>query len=97
MNPDQLTSEELRARLKLFASKNNLDKVAIVCIPSPTDENTAGAYLINPDVRIRNTVIVYRNWEIFRKIINFTYDNASVNELISEVSKAEKGKRKFSE
>jgi hypothetical protein len=93
MNPENKTEEEVQNLLEGFSKKNNLDKVALTYIPNPTDPETAGLYDINPDNKIRNTVIIYRNRGVFDKVINFKSDPASIQKLIASVEKAEHAKK----
>jgi protocatechuate 3,4-dioxygenase beta subunit len=93
MNPENKTEEEIENLLETFSEKNNLNNVALTYIPNPTDPETAGLYNINPDAKIRNTVIVYRNRGVFDKVINFKSDHASIQKLIVSVEKAEQTKK----
>jgi protocatechuate 3,4-dioxygenase beta subunit len=93
MNPENKTEKEVENLLAAFQQKNNLNNVALTYIPNPTDPGTAGLYNINPDNKIRNTVIVYRNRGVFDKVINFRSDPVSIQKLIASVERAEQAKK----
>ncbi|MFZ6013708.1 MAG: hypothetical protein ACOYXT_25440 [Bacteroidota bacterium] len=92
MNPDKKKRAEVESMLIGFAKKNELKKVAVTYIPEPTDPKTAGLYDINPDSKVRNTVIVYKSRGVFEKFVNFNADAASIGKLISAIDKAEAAK-----
>jgi protocatechuate 3,4-dioxygenase beta subunit len=92
MNPEGKSTAEMGTMLTAFSKENNLKKVAVTYIPNPTDPKTAGAYDINPDKKIKNTVIVYKSRGVFDKTINFTADPSSIEKLIASVRDAEQRK-----
>lgn len=89
MNPNQEPTSVVEDKLKRFAEKNELKKVAITYIPGPRDEDTAGLYKINPDAEIRNTVIVYKKRGAFAKQVNMTSTDDAIDELIKTVERAQ--------
>lgn len=93
MNPEEKSKDEIEKLLQDFSKKNDLSKVAVTYIPNPTDPDTAGLYDINPDKKVRNTVIVYKSRGVFDKTINFVCTESSIKELVAVVEKAEKTKK----
>jgi len=89
MNPEGKSKTEMESMLTEFSKKNELKKVAVTYIPNPTDPKTAGVYDINPDKKIRNTVIVYKSRGVFDKVINFSAEPSSIEKLIASVRDAE--------
>jgi hypothetical protein len=52
-------------------------------IASPTDEDTAGAYEINP--LAKNTVFVYKKRKVVAKWVNTEYDDGFINNVLREL------------
>jgi protocatechuate 3,4-dioxygenase beta subunit len=92
MNPGLETTSVVEDKLKRFAEKNELRKVAITYIPDPKDGDTAGLYNINPDSEVRNTVIVYKKRGAFAKQINMAATDEAINDLIKSVERAQSTK-----
>lgn len=88
MNPSRLNKNELENRLQQFARENKLQQVAILYIPSPEDEKTAGLYRINPSKGIRNTLFIYKNRRVFDKYINFDASQMNLSLLFGSNSRA---------
>lgn len=80
MNPDKLKKEDLIQHCRDQARRLKLDKLALTCVMSPTDRETAGAFRINPDKDVKNTVLVYSRRRVAYKIINLKPDG--LNDLI---------------
>ena len=87
MNPEGRSKEEMEKMLTDFSAKNELKKVAITYIPSPTDDETAGSYDINPDKQVKNTILVFKKRGVVDKKINFIATDASIRELLNSVEK----------
>ncbi len=92
MNPNQESSSVVEDKLKRFAEKNELKSVAITYIPGPEDEDTAGLYKINPDAKVKNTVIVYKKRGVFAKQVNMSSTDEAIGELINIVERAQSSK-----
>ena len=88
MNPSKWSKNELEGQLQQFAKENKLEQVAILYIPSPEDEKTAGLYRINPSNGIRNTLFVYKNRRVFDKYINLEASQANLSLLLKSISEA---------
>lgn len=92
MNPSLEPTAVVEEKLKRFAKKNELKKVAITYIPGPNDEDTAGLYKINPNTDVKNTVIVYKKRGTFAKQVNMAATEEAINELIKSVERAQSWK-----
>ena len=92
MNPEGKSKEEVEQLLTLFGQRAQLHKVAVAWVPSPTDASTAGLYKINPDHRIRNTVMVYKSRGVYDKSINLEATPANIQALVQIVHKAEQAR-----
>lgn len=88
MNPEGKSKEDMEKMLTDFSAKNDLKKVAITYIPSPTDDETAGSYEINPDKKVKNTIFVFKKRGVVDKKINFVSTESSIRELLNSVEKA---------
>lgn len=82
-NPNVTTEEILKGKLKKWADDQRLKNVALVWIPSPVDERTAGRYAINP--KAKNTVFVYKRREIAAKWVNIEYDDETLKEILASL------------
>lgn len=81
MNPKKENSELLKTKLTTFSEKLRLKNVAFTFIPSPTDKETAGVYVINP--KIRNTIFAYKKRVIVKKFINFDPEKGDYSILLN--------------
>ncbi|MBL7850612.1 MAG: hypothetical protein JNN04_06905 [Cyclobacteriaceae bacterium] len=70
MNPAGLPLAQLLEESRKKADAWKLEKTALVCVPSPTDPESAGLFQINPDPRVKNTVMVYSRRKVAHKVIN---------------------------
>ncbi len=77
MKPKSENEILLKKRLTAWSRQMKLKNVAVVIVPSATDEETAGAYKINPSPKILNTVFVYKKRLVADKFINIDYNEAS--------------------
>ncbi len=82
-NPNATAEEILKGKLKKWADDQGLKNVALVWIPSPVDERTAGRYAINP--KAKNTVFVYKRREIAAKWVNIDYDSETLKEILASL------------
>lgn len=80
MNPDKLSKADMIQHCRDQAKRLKLDKVALTCVISPTDHETAGVFKINPDKEVKNTVLVYSRRRVAHKVINLKPDG--LNDLI---------------
>ena len=85
MNPDRLPRPEVEKRLADIASRVDVKKVALTWVPSPTDDATAALYDINPDPRVKNTMIVYRKRRVVGKFVNLPMTPAGLDQLVAAV------------
>lgn len=82
MNPNGLTKAELVKEAQTKAKELNLDKVALTCVLSSSDPESAALYKINPDKAVKNTVLVYSKRKVVHKVINL--EAAGLNELMNK-------------
>lgn len=80
MNPDGLSKAEMIQQCREQGKKLKLDKVALTCVISPTDHESAALFRINPDKAVKNTVLVYSRRKVAYKVINLKPDG--MNDLI---------------
>lgn len=81
MNPDSKPLPEVMKALSDFSASLKLSRLAVTYIPSPTDEVTARLFEINPDKKIKNTVLIYKKRKVVGKIIN--QDPAHLSDLMA--------------
>jgi protocatechuate 3,4-dioxygenase beta subunit len=82
MNPVDKETEMDENKVRQWCEEQQLKKVAMVCIPSPVDKETAGLYKINPEAT--NTVFVYKKRRIAAKWVNIEYDNESLKTIMNK-------------
>lgn len=80
MNPNGLAKADLVKEAQTKAKELKLDKVALTCVMSPTDHESAALYKINPDKAVKNTVLIYSKRNVVHKVINL--EGAGLNELL---------------
>jgi len=85
MNPTYKTSTEreealLKEKIKKWCTDQALQKVAVVWVPSPVDEETSSAYKINP--KVDNTIFVYKKRKVAAKWVNMNYSDDSAKKLL---------------
>jgi protocatechuate 3,4-dioxygenase beta subunit len=87
MNPSYKENDEeslkvLQQKIRDWCDKQKLEKLAMVWIPSPVDEETAGVYKINP--KAENTVFVYKKRQIVAKWVNIDYNDMSLMNILQQ-------------
>jgi protocatechuate 3,4-dioxygenase beta subunit len=83
-NENNAVGEKILGRkIRKWCDERSLKKVAMLWIPSPVDEKTAGLYKINPAAK--NTVFVYKKRKIAAKWVNIEYDNESLKAILKEI------------
>jgi protocatechuate 3,4-dioxygenase beta subunit len=75
--------EILRGKISKWCDDERLKKVAVLWIPSPVDEKTAGLYKINPQAK--NTVFVYKKRKVAAKWIDIDYSDESVKAILKKI------------
>lgn len=78
MNPEGLPIAKLLEESRRKTDTWKLEKTALVCVPSPTDEESAGLFRINSDPRVKNTVMVYSHRRVAYKQINLKQNELDV-------------------
>jgi protocatechuate 3,4-dioxygenase, beta subunit len=86
MNPLYKENDEeghriLRGKIQRWCEEKYLRKVAMVWIPSPVDEETAGLFNINPEAK--NTVLVYKKRKVAAKWVNIEYTKESTQRILN--------------
>jgi hypothetical protein len=85
MNPGKKPLDDAVKEATEEARRLKLRNVALTVIPSPDDRETAGLFRINPDSRVRNTVLVYKRRKVAYKKINLTQNG--LNDLLNACDK----------
>lgn len=85
MNPDNKLRDALIKECRENAARLKLNDVALTCVISPTDRESAALFNINPDKRVKNTVLVYNRRRVVHKTLNLT--EAGLNELLKACDK----------
>lgn len=78
---------KLPLNLKQIAKDIKSDKVALSIVGR--DDEALGNYKINLDPSVKNTVLVYKNWQIADKMVNLAADTkgkAALNTAISKIA-----------
>jgi protocatechuate 3,4-dioxygenase, beta subunit len=73
----------LQKKIIEWCELQNLQQVAMVWIPSPVDEETAGLYKINP--KARNTVFVYRKRRVVAKWVDAEYNDETAKNILNKI------------
>ena len=80
INPNKQAGDKLGKQLEGIASKENLQNVALVYLPGPSDEAVKD-YEINTDAKVKNTVFVYKSRKVNAKFVNLVADKKGVDTL----------------
>ncbi|HVG40280.1 MAG TPA: hypothetical protein VM888_01620 [Chitinophagaceae bacterium] len=70
-------------KIKEWCSRQSLNKVAVLWVPSTVDEHTAGAYKIN--AAAKNTVFLYKQRVVAAKWVNMDYNNKSLAAILKQL------------
>ena len=73
----------LQGKIEKWCIAQNLQQVAMIWVPSPIDEETAGVYKINP--KADNTVFVYKKRKIAAKWVNIDYSDEFLEEMLKQL------------
>lgn len=87
MNPtykinDAKSQAVLRGKIIRWCEENNLNRVAMLWVNSPVDENCK-LYHINP--KVKNTVMLYKKRKVEAKWIDMDYSDESVKIILSKL------------
>ncbi|HMR92216.1 MAG TPA: hypothetical protein PKC69_07870 [Chitinophagaceae bacterium] len=72
---DKTENKIVRQKMEKWAQENNLQKVALLWVPSPVDAESSALFKINPEAK--NTVFVYKKRKVAAKWVNIDYADAS--------------------
>lgn len=76
---DKDSGEKLGAKLKEAAKMPGMDKIGVAYIDKGNE--AIGAYKINLDKDVKNTVFVYKNWTVAQKFVNLKGDEEGLKAL----------------
>jgi hypothetical protein len=79
---------KLPLTLKKVAAETKSANVGMAIVG--TDDEAIRAYKINLDPSVKNTVLVYKNWQVAEKMVNFKADAAGVAALSGAVARIAK-------
>ncbi len=85
MNPNKEKLSDVEKQLKQWAISQNLEKVAVSYVPSPTDEETSKLYRINASPKVTNTVFLYHKRTIIDKYINMKFTNQDFKVIMEKL------------
>lgn len=71
--------------IKKWCNEQGLKKVAVVWVPSVTDEETSASYKINP--KAENTVLVYKKRKVAAKWVNIDFTDKWVRQIMEVLIK----------
>lgn len=81
MNPEGKSKQALIEECRNQAKRLGLHQLALTCVMSATDQETSALFRINPDKRIKNTVLVYSRRKVIYKVINL--EASGLNDLLN--------------
>ncbi|HZF66256.1 MAG TPA: hypothetical protein VEZ55_17325 [Chitinophagaceae bacterium] len=87
MNPSKLAPQKVAVKLDELGKSAGLKSVALLYIPSPDDNKSSGLYRINPNEKIKNTVLVFKERRVRDKFINFNASTDEFTQLTKNLSK----------
>lgn len=73
--------KELKQQLKTWCTENGLKKLALLWVPSATDESTSGAFKINSQAD--NTLLIYKRRKVAAKWVNLNYDKKDLQRILA--------------
>lgn len=73
----------LQGKIRKWCEEQQLNKVAVVWVPSPVDEESAQLFKINPEAK--NTVFIYKKRKVVAKWINMEYDEENTKTILNEL------------
>lgn len=87
MNPSYKSNDEtgqkiLQEKIKKWCEEQNLQKLALLWVPSPVDDETCGVFNINPEAK--NTVFIYKKRKVFARWVNIDYDVETVHNILQK-------------
>lgn len=88
MNPfykenDAEETKIVQRKIAQWCADQSLNKVALVWVPSPVDEETSALFKINPEAK--NTVMVYKKRKVASKWVNMEYDESASRAILSAI------------
>lgn len=88
MNPFYKDNDEegfriLQKKIRLWCEEQQLNKVAVVWVPSPVDQESSQLFRINPEAK--NTVFVYKKRKVAAKWVDMDYNNDLANAILGQL------------
>ncbi len=84
MNPKGEADAALKKDLEKLAGDKKLHNVALLYVNGPKDP-AVGGYEINPDSKVKNTVLVYKNKTVSANFVNLVADKQGLESLNSAI------------
>jgi protocatechuate 3,4-dioxygenase beta subunit len=82
-NNDPGKSRVLQKKIREWCEEQLLNKVAVVWVPSPVDQQSAQLFRINPAAK--NTVFVYKKRKVAAKWVNLDYTEENTRTILNEL------------
>jgi protocatechuate 3,4-dioxygenase, beta subunit len=73
----------LQKKITDWCELQNLTQVAMLWIPSPVDNETAGLYKMNP--KVKNTILVYKKRRVVAKWVDIEYNDEAVKNILKNI------------
>jgi len=73
----------LQKKIRKWCEEQQLNKVAVVWVPSPVDEKSSGLFRINP--KAKNTVFVYKKRKVAAKWVNMDYTEENTKSILNKL------------
>jgi protocatechuate 3,4-dioxygenase beta subunit len=77
------TYSSIQKKVKEWCEQQQLNKVAVVWVPSPVDQESSRLFKINPDAR--NTVFVYKKRKVAAKWVNLDYTQENADNILNQL------------
>ena len=73
----------LQGKIRKWCEDLQLNKVAVVWVPSPIDEESSQLFKINPEAK--NTVFIYKKRKVAAKWVNMEYDEENTKAILNKL------------
>ena len=88
MNPaykenEKATYSIIQRKVKEWCEQQQLNKVAVVWVPSPVDQESSLLFKINPDAK--NTIFVYKKRKVTAKWVNLDYTQENADNILNQL------------
>lgn len=86
MNPEKLGADAMKKALAAIGKDKKLELTALAYLVGP-DDSAVKRYAINPDKKVKNTLLFYKGKQVKSKLINLLADKKGINTLDDTVKK----------